>query len=76
MNAFCQIRANNYVVDLGFISIKEAKDLAQIEANETSRTMVLWYHNHYFGRWESLSVHHPSQAPISVLTLNIRNHEN
>lgn len=43
MNAFCQIRHGGYVVDLGFISLKEAKDLANAEAKDTKRTMVLWF---------------------------------
>ena len=60
MIAFCQIRHGHYVVDLGMISIAKAKDLAQTEAAETKRTMVLWFYNKPLGRWEALSVHHPS----------------
>ena len=60
MNAFCQIRHGNYIVDLGYIAIKEAKNLADTEAKETKRTMVLWFFNNPLGKWEALSVHHPS----------------
>lgn len=67
MNAFCQIRHGNYIVDLGYIAIKEAKDIADTEAKETKRTMVLWFFNKPLGKWEALSVHHPSGMK-SVLT--------
>ena len=68
MNAFCQIRHGNYVVDLGYISIVEAKQLANEEAKETKRTMILWFYNEPLLKWESLSVHHPSSQTISLLT--------
>ena len=60
MIAFCQIRHGHYIVDLGMISISKAKELAQTEAAETKRTMVLWFFNKPLGKWEALSVHHPS----------------
>lgn len=60
MNVFCQIRHGHYVVDLGMISIAEAKKLAQEEAVETKRTMILYFYNKPLARWEALSVHHPS----------------
>lgn len=70
MNAYCQIRHGNYVVDLGYISIVEAKQLANEEAKETKRTMVLWFYNTPLGRWEALSVHHPSGMKSALLTIN------
>ena len=60
MTAFCQIRHGHYIVDLGMISISKAKELAQTEAAETKRTMILYFYNKPLGRWEALSVHHPS----------------
>ena len=60
MNAFCQIRHGNYIIDLGDIAIKDAKNLANEEAKETKRTMVLWFFNNPLGKWEALSVHHQS----------------
>lgn len=75
MNAFCQIRHGHYVVDLGFIAIARAKELAQTEAKETKRTMELWFFNKPLCRWETLSVHHPSSQTISLLTNKKSNHE-
>ena len=60
MNAFCQIRHGHYIVDLGMISIAKAKELANEEAKETKRTMILYFYNKPLARWEALSVHHPS----------------
>jgi hypothetical protein len=68
MNAFCKIRHGHYVVDLGYISISRAKELANTEAKETKRTMILWFYNEQLRKWESLSVHHPSSQTISLLT--------
>ena len=68
MNAFCKIRHGHYVVDLGYISISRAKELANTEAKETKRTMILWFFNEPLRKWESLSVHHPSSQTISLLT--------
>lgn len=67
MNAFCQIRHGGYVVDLGYIAIKDAKNLADTEAKETKRTMVLWFYNKPMGKWEALSVHHPSGMKSALI---------
>lgn len=67
MNTYCQIRHGGYVVDLGFISLKEAKDLANAEAKDTKRTMVLWFYNKPMGKWEALSVHHPSGMKSALI---------
>ena len=69
MNAFCQIRHGHYIVDLGMISIDQAKKLAQEEAKETKRTMVLWFFNTPIGKWEALSVHHPSGMKSALQTI-------
>lgn len=70
MNAFCQIRHGHYIVDLGFISIARAKELANDEAKDTKRTMVLWFFNKPNGKWEALSVHHPSVMKSALVTIN------
>jgi len=75
MNAFCQIRHGNYIVDLGYISISRAKELANTEAKETKRTMVLWFFNKPNGKWEALSVHHPSGMKSALVSLNKKGEE-
>lgn len=67
MKAFCKIRHGHYVVDLGYISIVEAKQLANEEAKETKRTMILWFFNEPLRKWESLSVHHPSGMKSALI---------
>ena len=67
MNAYCQIRHGNYIIDLGYIAIKDAKNLANEEAKETKRTMVLWFFNNPLGKWEALSVHHPSGMKSALI---------
>lgn len=67
MNAFCKIRHGHYVVDLGYISISRAKELANTEAKETKRTMILWSYNEPLRKWESLSVHHPSGMKSALI---------
>ncbi len=51
------------------ISIEEAKKLAQTEAAETKRVMVLWFFNKPVGKWEALSVHHPSGMKSTLVTV-------
>ena len=67
MNAYCQIRHGNYIIALGYIAIKDAKNLANEEAKETKRTMVLWFFNNPLGKWEALSVHHPSGMKSTLI---------
>lgn len=67
MRAYCQVRHGGYIVDLGFISLNEAKSLAQAEAIETNRTMTLWYYNNQLKIWEALSEFRPSSALTPAL---------
>lgn len=75
MNAFCQIRHGNYIVDLGYISIAEAENLATQEAVECKHTMFLWFYNKSNEQWEALSVHHPSGIKPTIIPIKTKGAE-